>query len=72
MKPSTSPLTSGAGSYCTGTIVTSEVVRPFAARNAVNKAVLESWTPIFLPLRSATVAMLPPDFRERTVKGFFW
>ena len=33
---------------------------------------LESCTPIFLPMRSSGVAMLPPSARERIVKGFFW
>ena len=72
MKPSTSPLMSGAGSYCTGTIVSSDSSMSLAARSALNSAVFESWTPIFLPMRSSGVAMSPPSASESTVNGFFW
>ena len=72
MKPSTSPLMSGAGSYCTGTMVSSDSSMSLAASSALNSAVLESCTPIFLPMRSSGVAMLPPSLSESTVNGFFW
>ena len=44
----------------------------FAASSALNSAVLESCTPIFLPIRSSGVAMSPPSLSERIVNGFFW
>ena len=45
---------------------------PLALRIASKTLALESWTPIFLPLRSSGVVMSAPSLSERIVNGFFW
>ena len=72
-KPSTSPLTSGDGSYSTGTLVTCDGSISLTASSASNSASLgPACTPIRLPTRSAGVAMSPPSVSDRIVNGFFW
>ena len=45
---------------------------PLAASSALNRLRLGSWTPIFLPIRSCGVAMLPSSASDRIENGFFW
>ena len=47
--PSTSPVVTGVGSNCAGTLVIDAGSRSLALRNAVQTLSLVSCTPIFLP-----------------------
>lgn len=73
MKPSTSPVVTTVGSYCTGTMVSSLASMPLAlSRPAKICSLPPDCTPIFLPFIAAGSGMGFLSASETMQNAFFW